>query len=285
MSLNDRKNIFLFWDNEFGEAPELIQRCARSWISQHRESNWKIHLIHLGNLQNYLDELPEADSMALRHQLSRIARQERCGDIVKFTDLLRLALLDYYGGVWADATVYCLKPLDEWIDLDKPMLLAPESRERNRRHEAWFLVNMHQHPYLTDWKVAFRNLIVSGVDFCDDWKFSKFHIFYWMRRVASTSPRMAARIWTSWIAIRVLKMQPYFSINYCAEAVLKRYHSHLAQSKEIFLELDAQLCCPTQNILENPEGFDFSSEGIVKLNHKWNSQTLLLQLQSSTRSA
>jgi len=31
------------------------------------------------------------------------------------SDLVRLALLRRYGGVWADATTYCLRPLDTWL--------------------------------------------------------------------------------------------------------------------------------------------------------------------------
>ena len=275
----DKNNIFLFWDSGFDSAPELIQSCLKSWQFHHKQSNWKIHALCSDDIGDYLPLFESQDREALMHQLNRIERGERCGDIVKFTDLLRLVLLDTFGGVWADATVFCLKPLNEWIDLDKPMLFAPESRERNRRHEAWFLVNMHQHLYLTHWKVAFRSLIVSGVDFCDDWKFSKSDIVYWMRRVASASPEIAARIWNSWYAIRVLKKQPYFSINYCAEAVLQKNHSDLIHSKELFLEIDSERCCPNKLIMENPDDVDFSNECIVKLNHKWESEKLVTTLK------
>jgi hypothetical protein len=32
-----------------------------------------------------------------------------------FSDLVRLALLNKYGGVWADASMYCVVPLDRWL--------------------------------------------------------------------------------------------------------------------------------------------------------------------------
>ena len=165
-------NIFMFWNSGFDESPELIRACANSWKHHHEGTPWKIHLLDEKNVFQYMAQMQTEDSEALKHQLGRIKRKERCGDIVKFTDLLRLALLDNFGGVWADATVFCQKPLDAWIDNHQKSLLAPKSHEANRRHEAWFLINLHQSAYLSDWKNAFRRHIISGVDFCDDWKFS-----------------------------------------------------------------------------------------------------------------
>jgi hypothetical protein len=279
MLITDQYNIFLFWNSGFENAPKLIQECARSWKSHHEGSNWKLHLIHEENLSEYLNLMPEVDVDALEHHLARMSRKERCGDIVKFTDLLRLTLLDNFGGVWVDATVFCQRPLDQWVDLMSSNLMAPRSSEFNRRHEAWFLVNLHQHPYLTDWKIAFRELIVSGSDFCDDWKFKKTHLFYWLLFIGRRSPLIAALIWNSWFVKKVMKKQPYFSINYCAEYILQKKHSYLSRTGDLFLNLDPQRCCPNRSILENPDAWDFSDQGIVKLNHKWTYDKLLLKLK------
>jgi len=272
-------NIFMFWNSGFDESPELIRACANSWKHHHEGTPWKIHLLDEKNVFQYMAQMQTEDSEALKHQLGRIKRKERCGDIVKFTDLLRLALLDNFGGVWADATVFCQKPLDAWIDKHQKSLLAPKSHEANRRHEAWFLINLHQSAYLSDWKNAFRRHIISGVDFCDDWKFQRTSIYYWMLRLGSLNPQMAARIWNSWFALRIMKKQPYFSINYCAEHVLLRKHRPLAKSGELFLSLNPDRCCPNRKLVENPEGIDFADQGIIKLNHKWNSTLLLNRLK------
>ena len=34
------------------------------------------------------------------------------------SDIIRLALLNRYGGVWADSTMLCLEPLDRWLTRD-----------------------------------------------------------------------------------------------------------------------------------------------------------------------
>ena len=37
------------------------------------------------------------------------------------SDIIRLALLNRYGGVWADSTMLCLEPLDSWLPKDNNM--------------------------------------------------------------------------------------------------------------------------------------------------------------------
>ena len=43
--------------------------------------------------------------------------------IVKFSDLLRLRLLSCHGGVWADATLFCVQPLDHIDQINKSSFL------------------------------------------------------------------------------------------------------------------------------------------------------------------
>jgi hypothetical protein len=56
------------------------------------------------------------------------------------SDVVRLSLLLRYGGVWADATTYCLRPLDDWLP---PMLVsgffAFTNFEPDRMIASWFL--------------------------------------------------------------------------------------------------------------------------------------------------
>ena len=68
-------------------------------------------------------------------------------------DLLRMALLDRFGGVWADATTFPVQPLDTWIDqhsitgffaFDKPGPGRPLSN--------WFLAAMPANELMRKWQ-------------------------------------------------------------------------------------------------------------------------------------
>jgi hypothetical protein len=58
------------------------------------------------------------------------------------SDVIRLLLLHEYGGVWADATLYCNSPLDHWLN---PFLgsgfFAFANPGPDRRLAAWFIAS------------------------------------------------------------------------------------------------------------------------------------------------
>jgi len=71
-------------------------------------------------------------------------------------DVLRLFLLIRYGGVWADATVLCRRPLDEWIHAaaapaDGFFAFGPEKGEEIPIMSS-FLASRPQHPLLEAWQ-------------------------------------------------------------------------------------------------------------------------------------
>jgi hypothetical protein len=63
--------------------------------------DWQIHFLDAETLKSFISVPPDL----LKH-----------GRDV-FADQVRNELLLRHGGVWADATTYCLRPLSEWIDL------------------------------------------------------------------------------------------------------------------------------------------------------------------------
>src|SRR6266508_5901263 len=76
--------------------------CLRSW--KIRNPGWRVVELSDANLSEYIDQ----ESLAKIRGLSNIT-------IVKFANLIRLYLISRHGGVWADATCFCCKPLDNWL--------------------------------------------------------------------------------------------------------------------------------------------------------------------------
>jgi hypothetical protein len=95
------QTIWIFWKQGFDHAPYTVQKAVLSW-RKHNPS-WSIALLSDQNLAQYVHP-------------KLIREWEIYGQTGRaFADVLRLNLLSTYGGVWADATLICMGPLDEWV--------------------------------------------------------------------------------------------------------------------------------------------------------------------------
>lgn len=68
------------------------------------------------------------------------------------SDVIRLALLKQFGGVWADATLFCAKPMKEWLP-DSPFFAFQNSDPR-RTISSWFLAADHDSKILNQWHAS-----------------------------------------------------------------------------------------------------------------------------------
>lgn len=93
----------MLWLQGWDDAPQLVKACVRTW--ERHNPGWQVRLLTAADLPQILDGDPALAAVAAK-KLPPEA----------FSNLVRLGLLLRYGGVWADATTYCLKPLDSWID-------------------------------------------------------------------------------------------------------------------------------------------------------------------------
>ena len=119
------KKLFLLWFQGWNHAPEVVTYCQRSW--EHYNPTWEIHFLDNSNLSDYvaLDDLSPLSDALPPYILSEI---------------VRLRLLKKYGGVWADATCFCCRPLDEWLEgyLDSGFF-AFSRPGKDRMISSWFL--------------------------------------------------------------------------------------------------------------------------------------------------
>lgn len=87
----------MYWHQGEAAAPEIVKFCIDSWRT--RNPGWDVCVLdaETGPAAVAMPTLP--DDMSLSHR----------------ADILRMRLLEEYGGVWADATSYCARPLDDWL--------------------------------------------------------------------------------------------------------------------------------------------------------------------------
>lgn len=150
------KRIWLLWQQGWDNAPELVRRCAETW--QQRNPGWEVVLLDQHTLPlfcaGYAERMPAG--------LSRQAH----------SDMVRTMLLAEHGGVWTDATCFCVRPLDDWLPYAAQSGFFMFHRPRPYRIvESWFIAAAKDSPVihgLLDLFIQYFRL------------FPKPHHYFWM---------------------------------------------------------------------------------------------------------
>lgn len=106
-----KKTVWMIWfqgvkNGVLLNAPHPVYtNCVRKWHEINIGSEWNLKVITKHTVTNYI---PEWWDMIKEFNVSRIVQHR--------ADLLRLMLLERYGGVWTDATVYPIAPIEEIVD-------------------------------------------------------------------------------------------------------------------------------------------------------------------------
>ena len=101
---SDRLNepIWVFWNKGLDNAPDIVKLCYRS---VEKYAGRKVILLTDENVQKYI-HMPEYLNKKLEKGFLPLAI---------YTDLMRMALLEHYGGTWVDATVLLTKEIPKTI--------------------------------------------------------------------------------------------------------------------------------------------------------------------------
>lgn len=175
------KNIWLLWLQGWDNAPWLIRQVVESW--EINNPTWNIEYVTLENLHRYVCDI---DYIYDRNK--QIQSQAK-------SDIIRLSLLKNHGGVWADATILCMQPLDTWVEeAVQPAGLwmyhgHGGSMDSRNGPSSWFIVSEKNSLIIKKWKDAcdeywknrasadnyfwldglFRKLYESDMDFKSKW--------------------------------------------------------------------------------------------------------------------
>ena len=119
------KKLFMVWFQGWDRTPEVVTHCRRSW--EYHNPTWEIHLLDKDNLSDYID----LDDFSYLHEILPPS---------ELSDIVRIHLLERYGGVWADATCFCGRPLEGYLDgyLDSGFF-AFSRPGQDRMISSWFL--------------------------------------------------------------------------------------------------------------------------------------------------
>ncbi len=133
--------IWMCWLQGIENAPPLVQKCFQS-VQKNLGDSYEIVVITEQNYKNYV-RFP-----------AHIQQKIDSGIITKthFSDLLRLELLNRYGGTWIDATVYLSgRNIPEYMlssDLFLFQTLKPGLDGHAVAISSWFMTACSNHPIL-----------------------------------------------------------------------------------------------------------------------------------------
>ncbi len=120
--------IWALWLQGRSEAPGVVEACLASW--EKMNPGWEVVVLDEKTAGDYVD----ADAI-VRSNTPYIERQA-------VSDILRINLLAERGGVWADATCLCMRPLDEWLgEYASSGFFAFERPGADRLISSWFLAS------------------------------------------------------------------------------------------------------------------------------------------------
>ena len=134
------KTVWLLWLQGWENAPLVCQYVRTSW--EILNPDWNIELVSESTIQNFID-LPNYIKL---NGLSNAAK----------SDIIRLYLLAEHGGVWADATLLCLHPLDNWIydPLQTSGFWMYRGVNYGRGPASWFIISLKGTIIINKWREA-----------------------------------------------------------------------------------------------------------------------------------
>ncbi len=193
------KKIWLYWHQGWEKAPDLVKQCADSW--RLKNPDYEIHLLDQNSVAEYISFPKEIDFR--RKKLT----------VQKISNLTRLGLLSKYGGAWADASVFCNRPLSEWLgEYYGSHFFAFRNAAKDRILSNWFLAAESDSVILQRLSERMFKYFSENSFSNQGTNFGKLLLKYfnlrWNKDIQST------RNWQSWFARKMLRVYPYYIFHY-----------------------------------------------------------------------
>lgn len=199
------KKLFLLWLQGWANAPDIVKVCKDSWIQNNPD--YEVVLLDKANLFDYV-VFPKS----LDFERADIPMQ-------KIAALSRLSLLTRYGGVWADATTYCARPLDDWLHEHLTTgFFAFSNPGHDRMMANWFMASESNN-------LITQELFKTLFDFFRKNRFTRLNTDSGKRDLEKYSERWNKSIestvkWHSFYAKKILRIYPYFVFHYTFNKII-----------------------------------------------------------------
>ena len=129
------KIIWSLWLQGRDAAPGLVHLCLDRWAALN--PSYRLEVLDRNRVALLLDGEPGIDLLPPQ----------------ALSDIARARLLRDHGGIWVDASLFPIRPLDEWLPeiLTESGFFAFERPKPDRLIASWFLVSTRQNAVLRAW--------------------------------------------------------------------------------------------------------------------------------------
>lgn len=187
------KKIWMYWEQGEEQAPFLVKKCIASWKIENPD--WEVIVLDRVSLENYIDISVHGDIWSTL-------------PVEKVSNLIRMILLDQYGGVWADATAFCVKPLTSWLFQTNHLGFFVFNRPgKTRLISNWFIASEPNNLLLSSLLNKYIAFFTQN-KFLQSGKLKQFLLkrlsFFFNRNIRTT------RYWMSPFVLKIFRVHPYW---------------------------------------------------------------------------
>lgn len=204
--------IWLFWLQGWDAAPKLVKQIHDTWLHHNAANGWKVIELDRNNLSQYMDvSLFNSTRMTVQ----------------AMSDIIRLRLMAAHGGVWADATMVCMRPLDDWIgDALKEGgsgFWMYHGRDRGRGPASWFMASNPQSYIAKKWCDASDSYWANGLHDGE---------YFWMDRLFARLALSDPTFLEQWKNVLFLDCEAPFEAHCCNTNHFKPYDVNFMSALE-----------------------------------------------------
>lgn len=155
------RTIWTYWAQGEAGMPAVARRCVDSW--RERNPGWTYRVLDAGTVGDFVDSAHVPAHLPFRFR----------------TNVVKLGLMRLHGGVWADATCYCHRPLDDWL----PHAAASgffvfRDPGPSRWMDNWFIAAAAGDPLAAAWSEEYDRYVVGATDRHRAY-FAMIYVFQW----------------------------------------------------------------------------------------------------------
>lgn len=191
------RTIWTFWE---GQSSVALRDCQASW--KIHLVGWQVHFLTTENLSEFGFRPPRGFRSMSRSMQS---------------DIVRLQMLYYHGGVWMDATILLKRSLD-WIDMVGKGDFVGFKLRTHKHIENWFLAARAKSPLIRRWYKVLIDVIrhpdsyphLSCCKFKNDVYFSMYRAYVHLIRTDPSFAQQASRA-SLGNALRYMNLSFFFS--------------------------------------------------------------------------
>lgn len=238
--------VFTFWNDEIEDAPLVVQLGIESWRRACEKEGIPFHLISSINCADYEENFCPLDKNQLQTLRAHIENEGSYHSWRTYSDALRLCLLAANGGMWADPTTICMKPLTVWTSLSPVNLKFPRYAGSHLSCESWLILANHDQPLMQLWSRHLLQYFIAhpSLKLAQHKQFRKaISADRILNRISSLHPKLGS-IWFHPVTSKLLKRTDYFAIYFSFEHVRRKWspstplrHYHLPLDSCMYQEL------------------------------------------------